>query len=468
MHRNLLSTLLVLAAISSPCAGQTGPRIVKMTVQPAGAPAQALRYALFPDLRDLQPGNAALGYSRAYSPEWYPNLTRHPEIAHFHEWLDMPLAKAPLDSAYSGVAIHMVRELDRAARMEACDWQMLPRMREEGFAMLIPDMQGFRTLGVLLALRCRYEMREHRLDKAAYSLQTGFAMTKHVGESPSLVTYLIGATIAHRMLVCVEELVQQPGASNLYWPLTDLPRPLIDLRRPLQGERVMVDAIFPEVRRAMQNPRSGPVPIQQLQVSLDKMAQFERRKEPIANAVAAATAYPQARQYLLDQGLPAEVVGTLPVMQVVLMHALAQYDAWTEDLHKLNNLPYWEAHPRLQKLQEQRQAAGKGSRHEPPFIAPLFFNSHRIFMMQARLQRWVDLLRCVEALRLHAADHGGALPASLDDIHMVPIPIDPITGKAFHYTREGTRAIVQAGPPPGDAENDYTAVRIEITLSASK
>ena len=39
------------------------------------------------------------------------------------------------------------------------------------------------------------------------------------------------------------------------------------------------------------------------------------------------------------------------------------------------------------------------------------------------------------------ANHG-ELPESLDRVTIVPIPLDPVTGKAFEYHREGEAAIL--------------------------
>ena len=44
--------------------------VVKMPLRPTAAPVPALRYTLLPELRDTTPGNAALLYYRAFSPEW--------------------------------------------------------------------------------------------------------------------------------------------------------------------------------------------------------------------------------------------------------------------------------------------------------------------------------------------------------------------------------------------------------------
>src|SRR6266853_5014216 len=238
MSRYPLVVLALLAA-AAPGLAQPGPRVVKMTLHPAGPSTPAMKYALLPEVRDLRPGNAAIFYHRAHSPEWEHGLARYPEQGHFQEWLDLPLDRVPVEKLH--IFVTMLKELDIAARTEHCDWQMLSRLREESLMMLVPDLQGFRTKAVLLALRARLEMHDGKLDRAVYTFQTGLAMSKHVGESPYLIAYLVGAASASVTLDRVEEFVQQPGAPNLYWSLTDLPRPLIDLRRPLQGERMMVD-----------------------------------------------------------------------------------------------------------------------------------------------------------------------------------------------------------------------------------
>ena len=61
---------------------------------------------------------------------------------------------------------------------------------------------------------------------------------------------------------------------------------------------------------------------------------------------------------------------------------------------------------------------------------------------EARLERRIAAVRVVEALRLHAADRGGELPGSLDQLQAVPIPLDPMTGKAFEYGRDGATAVL--------------------------
>ena len=55
---------------------------------------------------------------------------------------------------------------------------------------------------------------------------------------------------------------------------------------------------------------------------------------------------------------------------------------------------------------------------------------------------------------MHAAANGGKLPATLADVTVVPVPLDPVTGKPFDYRLEGDdgrpgRPGAQRVAPPG-------------------
>jgi hypothetical protein len=72
-------------------------------------------------------------------------------------------------------------------------------------------------------------------------------------------------------------------------------------------------------------------------------------------------------------------------------------------------------------------------------------------MAELRIDRRVAALRVIEAIRIHAAAHDGALAESLDRITEVPVPEDPATGKPFEYHRDGNSATLfgpKAGLPP--------------------
>ncbi len=67
-----------------------------------------------------------------------------------------------------------------------------------------------------------------------------------------------------------------------------------------------------------------------------------------------------------------------------------------------------------------------------------------------RFERRIAALRCIEAIRLYAARHEGRLPRRLGDIAEVPIPVNPVTAKPFHYHHDGDTTILEADGGPAD------------------
>ncbi len=66
--------------------------------------------------------------------------------------------------------------------------------------------------------------------------------------TPAGLANQVGISVVHLGLVRLEEMVQQPGCPNLYWALADLPCPLVDLRKGVQGDRTLVAAHLQPIR----------------------------------------------------------------------------------------------------------------------------------------------------------------------------------------------------------------------------
>jgi hypothetical protein len=82
---------------------------------------------------------------------------------------------------------------------------------------------------------------------------------------------------------------------------------------------------------------------------------------------------------------------------------------------------------------------------------------------QARVDQRIALLRHIEALRLHAAQHNGKLPAKLADV-TVPLPVDPFTGKPFRYEVVGNTAHLRGTPPSGMEKVPAFNIHYEVIL----
>src|SRR5437762_8783374 len=153
----------------------------------------------------------------------------------------MPLAELPFDKLrqYGGSAL---RQADWAARLDTLDWQTLERIQNGGMERLPSELGPLQLLATALQVRFRAEVAGRHFDDAVRTAKTMFALARHLGEHPTGAANLVGVSVAQRALDTLVEMVQQPGCPNLYWALTDLPCPLVDLRKGFQGDRILVAA----------------------------------------------------------------------------------------------------------------------------------------------------------------------------------------------------------------------------------
>ena len=97
-------------------------------------------------------------------------------------------------------------------------------------------------------MRFRGEVARKDFDDAIRTAKTMFALARHLGEYPTLAANRVGLSVAEMALDTLEEMIQQPGCPNLYWALTDLPCPLVELRKGVQGDRVLADTELSTLR----------------------------------------------------------------------------------------------------------------------------------------------------------------------------------------------------------------------------
>ena len=124
----------------------------------AAEPKPALRYLLLPELREMNPGNPIQGYLKCYL-EQYRFVFDEEEFDRRRMLLAMPLEElpAPMRESLAGLPW---RRLDVAARLDNPDWQILLKLRADGFETLLPDVQAMRALAQALAVRFRAEIAE--------------------------------------------------------------------------------------------------------------------------------------------------------------------------------------------------------------------------------------------------------------------------------------------------------------------
>jgi hypothetical protein len=464
----LLSVCAALAILSPWCqAGEPNETVIRLTVQPAAAPKPAMRYQLLPELKEMNPGNPILGYLKCFS-EQQNFFFNKDSVDKREKWHDMPLKDLPLKEMHNfgyGKGNIGLAQADRAARLETPDWQTLLQLRKEGARLLIPEVQQMRLLTSALQIRFRVEIAEKRYDDALATAKTMFALARHMGEHPSLVGNLVGLAIGSITAESLGEMLGQPGCPNLFWALTDLPNPLIDLRKGIQGERQMmvVEFQFLDEQSPMteEQLRKAIRSAQQLHDDMSRFPPKDMDKRTDVQKWLAArskdeTAVSAARKRLVKSGLPEDKIKLFPPAQVLLVDEKNLFEARRDEWMKAMNLPYWQTESVLEESAELKKAGDED-------LFGHFLMGHKVRMSQARLEQRLGLLRCVEALRMYAAEHQGQLPGKLANIKL-PLPVDPMTGQAFVYRLDGGTAILQGRPPHGMEKTTIYNTRFEIKI----
>lgn len=455
--------------------------VIKMTVTPATEPRPVLKYELLPSLRERTPGNAAVGYFRAFATLPTPSSgeSARTSEANIAKWKDTPLDKLPVADVRKHLqAYHTaLRELDRATRSERCDWEMIPRIKAEDIGVVVDEISPCREVVRYLALRVRAELAGDQFDDAAKSLRTAFQVSEHVGEAPTLIHLLVGLAVETVALEQVDEWVGRPGSPNLYWALSGLPRPLIDPRPALQGEAMFSEALFPRLRELEGGPLSREVANQiaeELLMRTRGLTAHPESPHPAAEQLLAkigmtgyvALQYPTAKAELVARGRPSTEVEAYPATQAVLLNSVERFREMRDDQWRWLGMPYPDSLPAIRRGEEKRKKSLADAKTDMimNLLALLLPSTEKVFFAMARVERKVAALRTLEAVRMHAALHRGAPPASLADVTVVPIPDDPITGRPFGYAPRDAGFTLTAPPPAGESPNPSNTLNYDVTI----
>lgn len=416
--------VLIASAVAPPRA----ETLIRLTVDATPAPRPALRYTLLPELKEMAPGNPIPNYLRCM-------------IGQDASGTDEPADRVTLKLA------------DRAARMDKPDWQILPKLKTDGIGLLLPDIQKMRQLANELQGRFRDEVARGQFDAALVTAKTMFGMSRHMGEHPTLIGDLVAIALAQLAIAPFEEMLGQPGCPNFYWALTALPHPLVSLDKGLEGERMLIDSELSDLDS--QNPMTT-AQLKKLIRRLDPTGGDGKTINALAIRAKDETHMEAARRRLQASGIPADRLTLFSPYQVLLLDDKLEYEIQRDENTKLVPLPTWESVARLSKVPQP-----KGR----PIVDVFLTDLYKIRLAQGRVEQRIALLRHVEALRLHAAAHGGAFPARLADV-TVPLPVDPFTGRPFRYELIDGVAHVRGTPPAGG--EDMAAYNLHYELVVRK
>ncbi|HEX2475147.1 MAG TPA: hypothetical protein VHK01_10390, partial [Lacipirellulaceae bacterium] len=300
----------------------------ELTLHPVAVPRPALRYRLLPSAVDQLPGNAAVEYGKVMAEEW-TYFNKHVINGKIDEWQEMPLDQLRReDVPQPGSSIYF---LERGAKCRYCDWQ-LPIGDVPFFEILLPEVQQSRMYSRVLAVKARREIANSDFEEAIKTFQTNFALARNVAEGETMVNGLIGIAMCGIMYPQVLEFVQQPDAPNLYWALTALPVPLVDVNEALEVESKGLELSFPELKDIETAQRTAEqwreVFHQFASKALALMSSgdnpVDRKSRAELDAICEEM-LPAAKRALVDGAIAAEKIEAMPVHQVSLLYTRAAY-----------------------------------------------------------------------------------------------------------------------------------------------
>lgn len=476
------ATTSATAPATAPATQPRGPDVITMTLRPMATTQPALAHKLLPDVADQTPGDAVILY--LMSRRFWPDQKTTTEILYpeneRYSYLDTPIDEFPQKYAerlLAGYAMTL-KYADAGARRREAQWDPDLGLRFEPWVGA--DLNDLRHVENLLEFRARYQIAHGDWAGAEYTMQTSLGIARHLGTYPIFVQSLVGSAFVQITLYrSVNEWISRPGAPNLYWALTDLPRPFIPLQPIPQYEELWMQQQRPRLARAMR----GELPAEQwpqlvreavndlLSYSMPPKpdpARVEAEAKRLTHAVA-----PRARRWLTDHGVAKQTAESMTSDEAVGRYWCAEYRLAYDEFFKAWNLPYPEAQEQMmrfvQALRPDQPPASENpliqtylrTRKSGPAnqVIPMLMGGRYEL---ARVDQYIALLRTVEAVRDYAGRHDGRPPERLEQITELPIPTDPTNGKPFVYHFDGKTAVIDAPAPPWrGAASGY---RYELTV----
>jgi len=409
--------------------GRTATPVQELTVHARAVEQPLMKYRLFPAEYELRDGNAA------------PILLRFPwentgyflkVVPTFDDYLELAPDNPKLRNAGDVFNPRFYSELKRAAYRRTADWEY-PIGEEPVAQILLPDVQGSRAIvGRGLSVWIRYLTARGKLAEAREAILVGLAVSRHYGRTPFVITQLVCVAIDSMMLSRLEELLSQPDSPNLYWAVTALPRPLVDMRPSVELEQRFLQMTVPGLEN-LEQLRTEEEWTKRAHAVIDLLL------EPAAARQWGKFAQKQILKRLAKRGraeLPGWTdggvarVAAMSDSEAGLRWFLHAQEEQSQEIAALMSLEPPAAIPRLEALQ-RRLAEFRAEIGVPTLF--VLENPLNGYVAAQGLQRRIDALRVVEAIRNYGASHESHVPESLEKIVDTPIPEDPFTGKPFHY-----------------------------------
>lgn len=452
-HSWLKNSLLASAVLSccvslAPAADAPGQGIESktFTVTARACESPLLKYRLFPAEYELKEGNAAPILLRLV---WGQQPFMNQVVPQLHDMLEIPLADADRIRAAAKMLSfdHFLTEMRRAAYRRHANWEY-PLTEAPAAGIRLPDLQGSRDFGRALAVWIRQQIVDDNVEEAREGILVGLSTARHYARTPFLIHQLVGYGHANFMAERLFELLQHPQCPNLYWAITVLPSPFLNVRQACEFERDVprrsVDGLSD-----LDRPRSP----EQWQELADRLIRFFvegaelKTNSPPDEVAEKRRLLPKWARHELARIEPALMRrsvemsdGEATVRWLAALHSsYADRAATAAALGTRDAIEQLRVEADHMAAIEQRWAVSGGFLTDAAFSAVMGSN---------RFERRMAALRVIEAARSYAAAHGGNVPERLDELTENPAPNDPFTGQPFGYERAPNKTEFTLSAPP--------------------
>ena len=418
----------------------------KMTLHPAAVSKPALKYKLFPDIREQIPGNKVQMFLRCFSE---------------HELLFGAESQSKRDKlkflsldelAKEAKEYPMPEDVADAARMNKTDWQVEYFMKRDGFKTSFLNILPMRNLADVIILHARCQIAAHDYGGAIQTTSYLLSFAQTFDEHPTLFGAIMGLAIENRALAVVQELIAQPGCPNLYWALTDLPAPIISGRRAVNGEKILFHELQNRIRESQTDEM---IAAHMNEIFSNPFEPADQKLDFKKYVTDDDDRLKKARARLIESNFDSKQVAIWSATRVIAMDEFNTCTILREEHSKWFNTPFAEAQAGIHAVEEEAKKS------DSPFIKRCLTPTLNIKPGLTRSEQHIAAFRIIEAIRLYAHEHG-ELPRALDKIKL-PIPVDPVSGKAFEYSgKDGVATLhgVNAIPNSPDS-NRYYELRLK-------
>ncbi len=438
--------------------GERPPQRIDMQIDAAAEPSPALKYRLYPSHASLKPGNSVPYYYRAIleisesARKQYFEIEEqlaHAPLAEYRQPENAKRIRAIIDSYQS--SLENVNEAT-SRQQTNWDWQLNQLTGDKPFTYRLEEIQKSRDITRMLSLKARLEAAEGRFDESVRTLQQTFKLGRDVAQPSFVINALVGMSLTGVVVRDVRDTIGEAGCPNLYWALATLPDPVIPLRHALEYEAQVYEQMLPFLKDPEHGQHSSEEWARLLREGHRTLMSLSNRPQTPQGALDAVAVglmmrgYPLAKRELIAAGMDRQKIERMPVGQVIAIHQKRSLQYVLDESLKWGYLDYRRAKPffdrTAQRLREEGRLRGAATKEVLPLVS-VFLNALRIWASAPpTLESQIKGLMALEAIRLHMAANEGRFPATLDEIDVVPVPICPLTGKAYEYRLEGESAVL--------------------------